>query len=277
VSPSNAPNTAVRPADGFEFYRHGFSFDYHWAPWVALVAVVLAGVGLAARKHVTARAIVFLLLVGLTLTVSHPNHQSRYLHPWLSTVWIMAGAGIAAIAGSRSLAALGPARPVLATLLVALIAAGQYRAFVTAGMAPGLGLRTQSGLLEIADAYRPWIADDRKVAVFTTMPGDHFAEWSYLEANPNGPRPEVSLSKWFGPSPEANKARFDAWLATTSVERVVLVDVPQGSRYYRSGYESYHQIRELMTTQAVFAKTTSRAIAGDEAVATLWERAPLRR
>jgi hypothetical protein len=277
MTAEHGANGDGRAFSGLRFYVQRFADEYHAFSWAAATAAVLLGIGLLSRKKAEWRAVGMVLLAGLALAASHPSQKSRFLHSWLPTTWILAGAGLAALSSGRRIGTLQKVAPISAAVALVCFAAAHSQTYLAAGRAAESHRRDQPTTLDLADVYLPWISDSKQVAVFTTMPGDHFAEWSYLEADPSRPRPEVSLSKWFGPSPEANKARFDAWLAATRVERIVLVDVPPGSGFYSPAYETYGQIRALMATQDVFAKTKTQAIVGDSAVATLWERAPLRR
>jgi hypothetical protein len=55
--------------------------------------------------------------------------------------------------------------------------------------------------------------------------------WSFLERFPQRDRIEVDL-KGFGSSAEEDRQCFEQWLASTSSDTVVFIDVPPGSYFY---------------------------------------------
>lgn len=276
----NGPNSDSNFLNGIEFYRETFVADYHFAPWAAVVAAALVVVGLAtillSRCRVEARVFVCLLLIGTATTAVHPNRKSRFLHSWLPTAWIAAGIGVASLAAARGSSKFPRLRPVLVGGAAMGLVAAQAQGFVTAGHAPDSDRRPHLSTLDVVDVYRPWLADVTRAAVFTTMPGEHFADWSYLEAFPNRPRPETQLPKWFTTAHDANRAQFDAWLAKTDVERIVLVDIRSGSPFYLDGFEPHRDIVKLLDSQADFVKADQRSL-GNTATVTLWQRATPRR
>lgn len=247
----NGPNSDGRWTSAMGFYWGQAVEHYHLGVWHFAMALVLTACGAFALRRLRpgAAAILFLLVLGIVLTVNHPNRKSRFLHTWIAAGWAGAGVGLACLAGTGPLAPGKRLRTLMAASLAAGIVASEADGFRAAGHSPERGHFTGHSSLRIAESYLPWLANADRAAIFATLPAPDFCQWTYLETYPDRALPDVG-APWFGTSAEQNRERFANWLATTHVEKIVLIEIPPDSSFYFPDFDHYRQFRELMSQQS---------------------------
>lgn len=273
MSLGNGPNSDGKLMSGIRFYRDQLVEHYHAAPWVAILALLLVGCALLGigKLRSEARVILFLLLIGTVLTVSHPNRKSRFVHSWIACAWVAASLGLAGLASTNA-GRLASARRALAGAACVGLITCQALHFGSRGHSPEGGHFPGVTNLTIPASYLPWLADTADAAIFSTLPIQHFSQWTYLEQFPHRPAPEVG-AHWMGPSKAANAQRFAAWLASAPTDKLVLVDIAPGSRCYFANFDEHQQMRDLVQQQTIFECCGEREISELGCRITLWRRA----
>ncbi|WP_431281166.1 hypothetical protein ACQW02_17335 [Humitalea sp. 24SJ18S-53] len=197
------------------FQAEGFAGGFHVAGWAGLVAVVLAGLGLARGwPQPGARAVVVFLVLCAAAVVLHPQQQWRFQATWLFALWALAGAGAAVLwqrwHWAAGLAAVG--------LLAALLAAP------ASPMALQVAIRRAAGPsdLLLSEAYAPHVTPGVAVGFVSSLGKNDFFDWTVREAC----RCLVPVGQPFtflDPSRAAVQATTATWLATTPAMRIIAV------------------------------------------------------
>lgn len=245
--------------------------DYHPAEWAAAAAVVFFVWALCTfrRMRPAGRALILLVLISAALTLTHPNHKSRFLHSWLPALWIVGAAGLV-----NSLALAGRAgRPLAVTAAIA-IAASLGGDMFQPGRAPELGKRGEiSSLLEITDTYLPEIGD-RRVAIFSTVPCRQLLLWTYHERYPRLDKIEIPI-KDYPLSPDEMRVRQAAWEATNQAEVVVFIDIAPASSDYlpiAGDYAAFHQIGQSISSNPQFSRSREWSLPNHACTILIWTR-----
>ncbi len=242
------------------FYPRAIAREYHANSWTALAAIALALVAFCRVARLTAqgRLVLLFLTTSAILTTLHPNHQSRYVHTWISLLWIAGAIGLASTLdqAARARCFRVTRGTVSAGVLAMFIAAMAIEplALVFAGRRVTDARPQVATALDLSDYYLPRVACYEHVAIFATVPIYHFAWWSYLQRYPaRRGTLAVSLEK-FGDSAALNQRWFMEWLDRTPTEAMVFIDIPPGSVFYSvwPGEERFQQYRELVEGQTVF-------------------------
>jgi hypothetical protein len=235
VSPANTGQTAPEGlASGWIYYLRCLGADYHAASWAMLLTVGLAAAAFLGLRKLRpgGRAVFIFFLVAASLTVLHPQRKSRYVHTWVAAGWVAAGLGFAAVTCGRCARRAGPFRPWLTAAAAAGVLLAHGPALSTAGHSPERGHDHLGGsTCDLADVYLPWVADSRRTAFLSTIEMKYLMRWTCLERFRRPDLIEVDL-KGFGPSAEENRRSFERWLASTSCDTLVFIDVPPGSHFY---------------------------------------------
>jgi hypothetical protein len=230
--------------------------DYHGSLAALLAALVLAGLAvlLWRRLRPGAAGVLLFLAVAALLTNYHSANRSRFLHPWLATTWVAAGAGLACVAGSAS---SRRARLALGAGGLASLAALLGPGLVEHGHAPEGGpCPERPTLLALADCYLPRVADARRPTLLSNGPLHAFFEWTFAERY--GRRPaDVNLGWTKDP---ADRAAFDAWLRETASDELVLVEVTDAEWFELSSEEPADWLRKRLEGQDVFVRTEQAAL-----------------
>lgn len=274
LSPFNGPNSEGDLSGGLSFFWHAAVADYHFALWVAVLAVCFAVIAIFKFRILRpgAGAICCFVLLAAMLTVTHANRKSRFLHSWIGGIWVLSGVGIATF--STWPPRFGRLGCHAASLAAAAIAFAHFPALGQPGRSPESGHAPQTSSLDLADGYLPWLDVARQPAIFATLPAHSFLEWTYLERFPDRATPQVHLPKFAASSVE-NQRRFNNWLAATGTDRIVLVDIENASRFYFPDFDHYRQFRELLASQTTLQRSSSRRLDGLGCVISLWERVPV--
>ena len=104
VGPANVdPQLAYDPIGGALLYWRAFVEGFHVAPWVAVLAVVLAMIGMFGMwRTPLARGVIVFAAWSMIAVIAHPQHQGRFLASWVFAVWICAGAGAGVLFEARA-------------------------------------------------------------------------------------------------------------------------------------------------------------------------------
>ncbi|MBX7104108.1 MAG: glycosyltransferase family 39 protein [Gemmataceae bacterium] len=212
---------------GFTYYARVVATDYHSS---VVTACVVAGLALLAVFAPNRRAgilgVAAFLLVAILLTAPHPNRKSRFVHSWLPAAWVLAGCGVGVLARSQ----WKPWGVGFASLIVAT----QLPALTARASAPDAGVRRdRPSALELTDSYLPHLADARKVAVLSNVPLKFLARWTYQDLYD---RPGRMLTEVPGFDAtriaDGNHHAMSAWLTTTPIDTIVLIELPATSPWY---------------------------------------------
>jgi hypothetical protein len=276
---ANGPNSDGRLDSAASYYVGQAVEHYHAAAWSAALAAILLLAVVAGWRRLRpgGPAVLALLILGAALTLAHPNRKSRFLHSWIAAGWTAAGAGIALAAGLAGGGRCRRAAFSLAGCATAAIVIGHTPSFAARGRSPESGHLPGPSSLKIAEAYLPWLKDARQAAILATLPVHDFGQWTYQETFPDRDLPDT-WRHLLTPSADLNRERFDHWLATSPVDRIVLLQIHPGSVFHFSGFEHYGQLSELMDRQAAFQARERRNLPELGCTATLWVRsAPIAR
>jgi hypothetical protein len=112
--------------------------------------------------------------------------------------------------------------------------------------------------------------------VFATLEIKHLVRWSFLERYRQRDRLEVDLKGFSGSAAEDQRC-FEQWLASTSCDTVVFIDVPPGSYFYEltCRNEAFAtRLREWLAAQTVFVPAERRSFARYGCTVTIYTRNP---
>jgi hypothetical protein len=208
-------------------------------------------------------AILFFVILATLATLPHPNRKSRFLHSWIAAGWVGAGVGLVCLIPPRAASRVRRLAIGAAAGTVTVLAVAHAPGFVAAGDSTERGHDDYlpASTRDLTDFYLPHIAGSDRVAIFATMEMKHLLRWSYMERGGHRRNLEVEY-KDIGPSAEENHREFDEWLRRTDCDTIVFIDVPQGTYFYELTSQPAavgDQLREMLTSQAVFQLTSSRA------------------
>ncbi len=229
-------------------YWNGFLADYCPAPWIGLLAVALACVAASQlrRLDVGSRAVIGFCLIAGTLTILHTNNQGRFIHTWIPALWTSAGIGASMLLGRIKT----PFRvPATAAAVALLTAAGGCAAWTL----PPLRANTASDL-DYSDAWLPELADSRNVAFVATQPSAAFISWTFKQRYNSAK--EFDRPAWqYETSPEKMQTAFNAWLADTPTDTIVVFCIsPQSPSFVQLLDEPMLRegVEDLMASQVRF-------------------------
>ena len=265
---------AYTPWDNLLRQAEGFGWGFHVAPWVATLATILAGIGLArvwSRRDVPgAEAVAVFLPLCAVAVVLHPQQQWRFQATWLFALWALAGLGAAALQ-ARLPGGFGRwwlCLPLAGSLFVAQLVQPQ------SPMAEQAAIR-RSGVasdLRLLDAYRGFVASGEPVGFVSTLGKNDFFAWSVREAC----RCSAVVDQPFtfaDPSREAVAATTAAWIATTPVRRLVAVKAERRSDNVAIGLIGQQQYGQLdaLAAQGRFRRLSTVSVADYPAELSFWE------
>ncbi|MBY0585765.1 hypothetical protein K2X85_01235 [bacterium] len=275
LSPSNAGESAARPIfEAIEIYSRTVVEDYHTHLLLALLAggLLLVTLFQARRLAPASWGIIAVLTLAVLLILLHPNQKARFLHSWLATLWIVGGIGLGMLWSLR----LPRAVPTVATISCLLLAAVGVG---SSWSSPRMMVDQQPGpaLMDLSDWYLTKTTPGDRVAIICTQPDVNFFGWTFRERESSvGSLEKDNWLWWPIETPEAMQAEFSAWLARTSANTVVLIDVPPTSPHYRAvqhPYPVYGMLPGLMMNQTEFEKVAGQTI--ESCQVSIWRRAEI--
>jgi hypothetical protein len=306
LSPANRGEESARPiVEAAQLYLHYIIQDYHPSLPLAVLTAFLLGWAMVRLRAIRPAGwgILAVLVLAVTLLLLHPNQKARFLHSWLAIVWIVGGIGIGTISSIRWPNRLlkngtgpepGPSRSTeiaprqvpsspfqQAAMIARLGFISTAVVLATIGLfqstpATRMMVDQQPGnsLLELSDWYLSEFQPDDSVAILSTQPDINFFKWTFRERFGKRNRLEKDSWLWWPITDSKLIAEgFQAWLARTKVNHVVVIDVPPESSQFRSvqhPYASYSLLPELMANQRQFEKQQQTTLDGCRA--SIWRR-----
>lgn len=254
---------------GLRYHAGGIVNEYHLGLVSAAAAAVLVGVALLyfQRWRPGGLAIVVFLGLAFMLTIPHENRKTRFVHSWLAASWVLAGVGVASLAGA------GGWQRWAAGAALAGVLAIQGPGLLTAGRAVEGGTKlNRPSLLEVTDAYLPTLQHARHPMILSNMPMKHLARWTYLQRYGNADHLEGDI-KNYGDTEAQNREAFQAWLASTKCDTLVFVDVATTSKYHEiTPYVALKRLPALLSRQPIFHLTKSRYLPDHGITVQIWQR-----
>lgn len=261
---------------GYAYYWNSFVHDYQIGLWSALVVVALAlwaaWSGFRKQLRPGAGAVFWLVAISIVLSAHHPNRKSRFLHSWLGAAWVAAGVGAVSLVGSRA-GRTQYARSGLAGLVGAM-ALMHLPGLSATPHAPEGGIEAgRPSTLEVTDSYLTALEHSRKAAVFSNLPMKALAHWTYTRRFGRPGRVETDI-KGFDPAAPDNHDAFQKWLATTSCDTLVYVDIPGGTAFHVvvPGATGMNQYGKLLEEQTLFVPTSRVESREHGWITTVWKR-----
>ena len=254
-SPANSESKHVSFLEGVHYYAPAVVEHYHVGLWSAVVAAGLFVAALAAWRWLRpgASAILVMVVISAGLTAMHPNHQVRYLHPWIAALWVSAGVGLVALATFLT-------RPLGAR--VSAIVVGAAGLALAGAHAPGIARSghsfiagpwtDQPTLLDLTDAVCTEAEHSQRFTVVTRVPLRFFAGWVFAENKDLTARFE---DHWWGFAKlgATNRLGFQNWLQSTTCDTMVFVDATAPELFGKDAeVEAGDEVRDLVLAQHTF-------------------------
>jgi hypothetical protein len=263
-------------AEGARCYGAWAVQDYHATFWVAVAAGALALLAVCRWRRVRpgGQAVLWLLLVGAALTLTHPNRKARGLHSWLPAGWVAAGLGLAALTHGRLTRRRPRLRPWLAGAAVAGLGWAAWPALAGPGHALEGGPHPERPcLLDLVDCYLPDLDGSRHATILSARALKPLAQWAYLERHG---RLDGLEENWygFGAASEANRLGFLHWLRTTNCDTLVYVEALPGLALWEDVPEArlHAELSDLVRSQQVFALAKEQGLPHLACRVQVWKR-----
>lgn len=251
------------------YYGRVFVTDYHVSLFFALAAGILASVGCwqAWKLGRGARALIACALLSALLTVFHPNHQARFLHPWLPALWIMAGIGLSYMLAPFPMRSLP-----MGACIVGLVALGGS-AWLSLGHSEQAGHRGEThSLLDLSDVWLKDAEGAGGVAFVATQPCESFIHWTFRQRYGMGKNFE--WPDWQNEKTNTDaRAGFERWIGQTSSDMLVFFEVlPESPDFWEQGdkMEIRNQLGYWLEQQKKFKQTQRVEIPEQGCVITIW-------
>src|SRR5262249_18825238 len=139
---------------------------------------------------------------------------------------------------------------------------------------PGRGPRPACpSVLELTDGYLPFLQDSRHAAVFANVPLKFLVLWTDMQRYGRSHTLDTDV-KGFDSHKSDNPPWLDAWLARTSCDTIVYVDIPTESplHFAPPGSEGLKQYGEWLHSQRIFSIAMRRTFANSGCTVTVWKR-----
>lgn len=278
VGPANAGAArGIDPLDGIRFYWRAFAEGFHLASWMAVLAVMLAGLGATQIRRFPpgARAVFLLALLGFVAVVVHPQHQGRFLTSWVFAAWIAAGAG-AGVLFDWALSKRAQYLQTIAAAAAILLLGTANLWYQPSTAAYRHAFRPTSGPPDL-DLVRPYLKDlegVREVLIATTFGMSRLFRWAVHE---DCQCKRIVEDPWIDSlrsRAEVRRVMVDR-IAGSAAERIVVIDAP-GSRYSDRGLGWYYEVMagivDAMESQDRFVRIAAYPIPSHGALAVVWRR-----
>ena len=278
VGPANAGSArGIDPLEGIWFYWRVFAQGFHLAPWMAVLAVMLAVLGATQIRRFPpgARAVFFLALFGFVAVVIHPQHQGRFLTSWVFAIWIAAGAG-AGVLFDWALSKRAHYLQLVAAAAAVLLLATASLWYKPSPAAYIHAFRPTSGPPDL-DFVRPYLKDldgTRDVMIATTFGMSRLFRWAVHEDCQCKRIVEDPWIDGFRSRAEVRRVMAER-IAQSAAERIVVIDAP-GSRYSDRTLSWYYEVMagivDAMESQDRFVRIATYPIPSHGAQAVVWRR-----
>jgi hypothetical protein len=263
----------VNLAEGARCYGAWAVQEYHAGLWVALAAGALALLAVCRWRRVRpgGQAVLWLLLIGAALTLTHPNRKPRGMHSWLPAGWVAAGLGLAALTHGH----LTRRRPRLRPWLAGAAVAGLGWATWPALAAPGHALEggphpDRASVLDLVDCYLPELDASRRATILSAQAIKPLAQWTYLQRHG---RLDGLEDNWYGFG-AANRVGFLHWLRATHCDTLVYVEAVPGRALWEDVPEArlHAELGDLVRGQQVFELAREQGLPHLACRVQVWKR-----
>ena len=262
------------PIGGALLYWRAFAEGFHVAPWMAVLALALASIGMVRIwRTPPARGVVVLALWSVIAVVAHPQHQGRFLASWVFAVWICAGVGAGvlfelALARRPQFVRIGA----LVALVGALAAANVWREPSIAAYDTAIYPTEGPSDLDLVRPYLDDLGGARDILVATTFGRTSLFAWMIREHCRCGVAVRWPWLDRPGSRDEARRVMAES-IAQSDADLVVIVDAPHGGYALPSlglTYDVLVGIVEAMEQQDRFVRIASYPVPGGSA--SVWRR-----
>jgi hypothetical protein len=277
LSPSNADSGQhFDVVEGVRNYARWLCEDYHLDVPSTVLALALCCAGLLAWRRLRpgGSAVALLFLLGLSLTVAHPNQKGRCLHSWIATTWILGGVGGAQMVCVVVRTGWNNVRPLFAIGGVGALAWMQMPALLSPGHALEGGPHPHhASLLDLTESYIPELANSRRATVLAAVPFRTLTQWALLQQTGSLARLEEHWWDFAADSP-AERESFLRWLQTTECETLVFLERLPGKAPWVVGPECdrHAGLLDLLRDQEQFLLSKQRAFPHHHCRVLVWQR-----
>jgi hypothetical protein len=262
------------PIGGAQLYWRAFVDGFHDAPWMAVLALALASIGMFRMwRTPPARGVVVLALWSVIAVIAHPQHQGRFLASWVFAVWICAGVG----AGAVFELALAR-RPqfvriaALVALVAVLVAANVWREPSKAAYATAIYPTEGPSDTDLVRPYLDDLAGAHEIMVATTFGRSSLFAWMIRERCRCGIPVGGPWLERLGSRDEVRRVMAES-IAQSNADVVVIVDAPHSGYALPSlgfTYDVLVGIVDAMEQQDRFVRVASYPVPGGSA--SVWRR-----
>jgi Dolichyl-phosphate-mannose-protein mannosyltransferase len=277
LGPWNAPPEWKRDTGkGFVDYAGWALNDYHAALWCGVMVAILLATALLfyRRTRPGANVVLWLVLFGTVLSVTHANRKARFLHSWVAAGWVGAGIGLAGLTHGWLTMGRPRLRRCLTVAAPGALALALGPATLEAGASPEGGPHAaNASFLDLTDDIPGDLTASHRLAVVTTLAIKPLVQWTYLE---RFGQLDGLEDLWYGCGRlgEENRQGFLHWVETTDCDTVVvceaLVDPPRGENFPQRCL--HEQMHDLMRAQTTFSPVRRRELPQLNALVTVWRR-----
>ena len=278
LSPANTERTYHDTfADTAAFFWDGFVREYAGSPtgaWavVALAAVALLAVAWPGAYRRGGWVVPLFAVIGVLLTLRHPNHKLRFLFTPAAGLWAAAGVGVAVMGTlfERS------TRPWVTWAVAGVLAVGVGVAVFplvgTEVITGEPGYKPDASLRDLTDVYLDELTADDRPAVFGSHPSKFWAKWSYLERFGHPDRLQTDFRE-AGEAGPPSAELFARWCAVTRCDVLVFIQIEPGGPLDEPNMpeEANSPLPQLVRSQTTFTHTTTIPVPGRGTV-SIWRR-----
>jgi hypothetical protein len=262
------------PIGGAQLYWRAFVDGFHVAPWMAVLALALASIGmLRIWRMPPARSVVVLALWSVIAVIAHPQHQGRFLASWVFAVWICAGVGAGAL---FELALARRTRFVriaaLLALMAVLVAANVWREPSKAAYAAAIYPTEGPSDLDLVRPYLDDLNGAHEIMVATTFGRSSLFAWVIRERCRCGVVVRWPWLERLSSRDEARRVMAES-IVQSNADLVVIVDAPHSAYALPSlglTYDVLVGIVDAMEQQDRFVRVASYPVPGGSA--SVWRR-----
>jgi hypothetical protein len=246
-------------------YWAGFAEGFVAAPWMAVLALVLALIAAAQfRRFGPAERAPFVMVAVCTAAVLlHPNHQPRFLTSFIPAFWVCAGAGAACVLDSARLSAtMRNLTALAAAALLGGISLGvtpDPRARIHAIQTPG------PSEFDLSDAYLPAVGVAKHIGVLAAH-HDHLYTLTWLVTVQC--RCPARIDTFGHGGPELDGAfgqQVGRWMADTPATHLIAIS----NGYYPIDIA---KLRAIAERSQRFDLVVERVVPSHGAVVAVWKR-----
>jgi hypothetical protein len=277
ISPANHDTgSGFALLEGIRDYTRWLWEDYHANVPSLLLAAALCVAGLLSWRRLRpgGGAALWLVVLGVGLTVTHPIHKGRCLHSWIAAVWVVGGVGLASVLYGRLTARWKQVRPWVGAAALAALTWTQLPALRQAGHALEGGPKPgHPSILDVTDSYVPEIVASGRATVLAAVPFRTLTQWALLERA--GGLDRLEEHWWdFGAGSPADRESFLRWLHTTDCDTLVFLERLGDKVPWVAGPECtrHAELLDLLEAQGVFRPVRKQEFPGQHCRLHVWRK-----